>query len=75
MALNPTLKQFIETKLARTHKPQWMLPITKTRQAIIAAEHETLRDEAQAYAERLKAADVATRYIGGCGCRPCFSAP
>jgi acetyl esterase len=30
---------------------------------IIAAEYDTLRDEAQAYGERLNAARVATRYI------------
>lgn len=30
---------------------------------IVAAEYDTLRDEAQAYAERLQAARVATRYI------------
>src|SRR5215470_2280253 len=33
MALNPALKQLIETKLAHTLKPQWELPIAEVRQA------------------------------------------
>jgi acetyl esterase len=33
MALNPALKQLIDTKLAHTHKPQWALPISEVRQA------------------------------------------
>ena len=33
MALNAALKQLIETKLANTHEPQWVLPITEVRQA------------------------------------------
>jgi acetyl esterase len=33
VALNPALKQLIETKLAHTHAPQWALPITEVRQA------------------------------------------
>jgi acetyl esterase len=33
MALNPALKQLIQTKLAHTHTPQWALPITEVRQA------------------------------------------
>ena len=33
MALNAALKQLIETKLANTHEPQWVLPNTEVRQA------------------------------------------
>ena len=33
MALNPALKQLIETKLAHTVAPQWELPIAEVRQA------------------------------------------
>jgi len=33
MALNPALKQLIETKLAHTQRPQWELPIADVRQA------------------------------------------
>jgi len=33
MALNPALKQLIETKLAHTLKPQWELPIAEVRQS------------------------------------------
>lgn len=33
MAIHPALKHLIETKLAHTRAPQWMLPITEVRQA------------------------------------------
>jgi acetyl esterase/lipase len=33
MALNPALRQLIQTKLAHTHAPQWALPIADVRQA------------------------------------------
>src|SRR5262245_37048201 len=33
MALDPALRQLIETKLAHTQKPQWALPIADVRQA------------------------------------------
>ena len=33
MALNAALKRLIETKLAHTREPQWVLPITEVRQA------------------------------------------
>jgi len=33
MPLDPALKELIATKLAHTHKPQWVLPIAEVRQA------------------------------------------
>ena len=33
MALNPALRQLLQTKLARSHAPQWLLPIAEVRQA------------------------------------------
>jgi len=33
MALNPALRQLIQTKIAHTHAPQWEMPIADVRQA------------------------------------------
>jgi len=33
MAINAALKRLIDTKLAHTHEPQWMMPIEEVRQA------------------------------------------